>query len=62
MNDIYTTNSQVLRLSMDHQNLSTEVTVEARHRHTQLSDISKYYTGRFKATGIPKSRESKGRV
>lgn len=47
---------------MDHQNLSTEVTVEARHRHTQLSDISKYYTGRFKATGIPKSRESKGRV
>ena len=62
MNDIYTMNSQVLKPSMDHQNLSTEVTVEARHRHTQLSDISEYYTGCCKATGIPKSKKSKGRV
>lgn len=40
MNDVYTKDALVLRLSVDHKNLSTEVTAEARH--TQLSGISKY--------------------
>lgn len=62
MNDIYTKNAQVLRLSMDHKDLSTEVTAGARHRHTRLPDISKYYIGSFKATGIPKTGKSKGRI
>ena len=47
---------------MGHQNLSTGLFVEARHRHIELSDISKYYTDCFKATGIPKNKKSKGRV
>lgn len=57
MNDIYTKDAQVLRLSMDHKNLSTEVTAEARH--TQLSDISKYYIGSFKTTGIQRMKSQK---
>lgn len=40
MNDVYTKDALVLRLSVDHKNLSTEVTAEARH--TQRSEISKY--------------------
>lgn len=40
---------------MAHKNLSTEVTAEARHRRTQLPDISKYYMGSFETTGIPKN-------
>lgn len=40
MNDVYTKDALVLRLSVDHKNLSTKVTAEARHR--QLSGISKY--------------------
>lgn len=62
MNAVDTKNIQVLKLSVDHKNLSTEVTAEARHRHTRLSDISKYYIGSFKATGIPQSGKSKGRI
>lgn len=40
MNDVYTKDALVLRLSVDHKNLSTEVTAEARH--TQRSEVSKY--------------------
>lgn len=57
MNDIYTKDTQILRLSMDHKNLCTEVTAEARH--TPLSDISKYYTGSFKTTEIQRMKSQK---
>lgn len=57
MNDIYTKDTQVLRLSMDHKNLCTEVTAEARH--TQLSDISKHYIGAFKTTEIQRMKSQK---
>ena len=63
MNAVHAKNVQVLKLSVDHKNLSTEVTAEARHRHTQLPDISKYYIGSFEATGIiPQSGKSKGKT
>lgn len=57
MNDIYTKDAPVLRLSVDHKNLSIEVTTEARH--TQLPAISKYYIDSFKTTGIQRMRRQK---
>lgn len=62
MNDNNTKDAQVLRPSVAHKNLSTEVTAEARHRHTQLPDISKYYIGSSKQQESQKMKSQKKRV
>ena len=63
MNVVHTKQVQVLKLNVNHKNLCTGVTAEARHRCTQLSAINKYYTDSFRAIGIiPQSGKSKGRT
>lgn len=63
MNAVHTKQVQVLKLNVNHKNLCTGVTAEARHRRTQLSAINKYYTDSFRAVGIiPQSGKSKGRT
>lgn len=63
MNAVHTKQVQVLKLNVNHKNLCTGVTAEARHTRTQLSAINKYYTDSFRAVGIiPQSGKSKGRT
>lgn len=63
MNAVHTKKVQVLKLNVNHKNLCTGVTAEARHRCTHLSAINKYYTDSFRTTGIiPQSGKSKGRT
>ena len=63
MNAVHTKKVQVLKMKVNHKNLCTGVTAEARHRCTELSSINKYYTESFRAIGIiPQSGKSRGRT